>query len=84
MKCRARNKLGDKNYTDVIFITPPSPNKNKIYVSSMDTLDKFTKIIHIQIHKKKHKIFQKKSHFKHNHFFDIIQIYGSISWHSRC
>ena len=84
MKCRARNKLGDKNYTDVIFITPPSLNKNKIYVSSMDTLDKFTKIIHIQIHKEQHKIFQKKSHFKHNHFFDIIQIYGSISWHSRC
>ena len=23
MKCRARNKLGDKKYTDVIFITPP-------------------------------------------------------------
>ena len=23
MKFRARNKLGDKNYTDVIFITPP-------------------------------------------------------------
>lgn len=26
MKCRARNKLGDKNYTDVIFITPPRYN----------------------------------------------------------